>query len=63
MSTGGILIEFDTDLLNRFEDMNQLLTAQQLHPVVDKVFAFEQAVEAYEYFASQKHVGKVVVKL
>jgi len=47
----------------QFEDMNRLISGQQIRPVVDKVFTFEQAKEAYEYLASQKHVGKVVIKV
>lgn len=35
----------------------------EIHPVVDKVFAFEDLVEAYKYYESQAHVGKVVVKV
>ncbi|KAH9894769.1 NAD-P-binding protein [Cubamyces lactineus] len=47
----------------QFEDMNRLISAVKLKPVVDKVFSFEEAREAYEYQASQKHVGKVVIKV
>ncbi|KAI0830282.1 hypothetical protein BC628DRAFT_1357231 [Trametes gibbosa] len=47
----------------QFEDMNRLISAVQLKPVVDKVFAFEEVQKAYEYLESQKHVGKVVVKV
>lgn len=43
--------------------MNRLLTAQQIKPVVDKVFDFEQAQRAYKHLESQKHVGKVVIKV
>lgn len=32
-------------------------------PVVDKVFAWEEAIQAYEYLEAQKHVGKVVIKV
>ena len=32
-------------------------------PVVDKVFAWDQTIEAYRYLQSQKHVGKVVIKV
>lgn len=49
--------------VHHFEDMNQLLTAAQIHPVIDKVFPFDQAKEAYDYLLSQKHVGKVVIKV
>lgn len=55
----GILI----GSVKQFEDMNRLLTAHKIRPVVDKVFSFEEATEAYAYLESQKHVGKVVIKL
>lgn len=50
-------------VLVRFETMNRLISAAKLRPVVDKVFAFEEAPQAYEYLASQQHVGKVVIKV
>ena len=43
--------------------MNRLVSAAQIHPAVDKVFSFEETKEALEYLASQKFVGKVVVKV
>ncbi|RDX47683.1 NAD(P)-binding protein [Lentinus brumalis] len=55
----GILIGSRT----QFEDMNRLISAVKLKPVVDKVFDFEHLREAYEYLESQQHVGKVVVKV
>lgn len=45
----------------QFEAMNQLLSATELRPVIDKVFPFEDARAAYEYLATQQHVGKVVI--
>jgi NADPH:quinone reductase-like Zn-dependent oxidoreductase len=46
-----------TDALARFvED-------KQLRPVVDKVFAFEEAREAYAYLDGAQHLGKVVVSI
>ncbi|KAI0632997.1 NAD-P-binding protein [Trametes polyzona] len=55
----GILIGSRT----QFENMNRLISAVKMKPVIDKVFAFEYLRDAYEYLASQKHVGKVVVKV
>ncbi|EGN99159.1 hypothetical protein SERLA73DRAFT_137349 [Serpula lacrymans var. lacrymans S7.3] len=49
--------------VKQFEDMNRLITAHQIHPVVDKVFSFEKAIDAYAYLESQKHVGKVVIRV
>ncbi|TBU38096.1 NAD(P)-binding protein [Dichomitus squalens] len=47
----------------QFEEMNRLIEAVKLKPVVDKVFDFEHARDAYEYQDSQQHVGKVVIKV
>ncbi|OSD00032.1 NAD-P-binding protein [Trametes coccinea BRFM310] len=47
----------------QFEDMNRLIEAVKLRPVIDKVFSFEELRKAYEYMESQQHVGKVVVKV
>jgi NADPH:quinone reductase-like Zn-dependent oxidoreductase len=44
-----------------FEDLNTAIEANRIKPVIDKVFPFEQAVEAYHYQASQQLFGKVVI--
>jgi NADPH:quinone reductase-like Zn-dependent oxidoreductase len=46
-----------------FEEMNRAITLRQLHPVVDRTFAFDDAVEAYQCLASQSHFGKVVIRV
>ena len=43
--------------------MNRLIVAAKLRPVVDRVFDFEDLRAAYEHLDSQKHVGKVVVRV
>jgi NADPH:quinone reductase-like Zn-dependent oxidoreductase len=50
---------------SRFKDMNRLIEANPeiTKPVIDKVFPFEQAIDAYAYLESQKHVGKIVIKV
>ncbi len=35
----------------------------ELRPWIDKIFTFEQAIDAFNYLESQKHIGKVVIKL
>ncbi|WP_461055576.1 zinc-binding dehydrogenase [Spirosoma arcticum] len=30
-------------------------------PVIDRVFPFQQAKEAYRYFAAGQHSGKVII--
>jgi NADPH:quinone reductase-like Zn-dependent oxidoreductase len=45
-----------------FETMNGAISFHQLQPVVDRVFPFEQAVEAYYHLESGQHFGKVVIR-
>jgi len=42
--------------------MNRAIAASRLRPVIDRVFAFEEAREAFNYFMQGQLFGKVVVK-
>jgi NADPH:quinone reductase-like Zn-dependent oxidoreductase len=44
-----------------FEAMNRAISAHRLKPVIDRVFGFGQAKEAYEHFEARRHFGKVVI--
>jgi NADPH:quinone reductase-like Zn-dependent oxidoreductase len=44
-----------------FEAMNRAMERWQLRPVIDKVFAFEAARDAYDHLAQARHLGKVVI--
>ncbi len=46
-----------------FEAMNSAISLHQLHPVIDRVFPFEEAKEAFSYMESGAHFGKVVIRL
>ena len=46
-----------------FEEMNAALTVNQVHPVIDQVFDFEDARSAYHSMRAAGHFGKLVVKL
>jgi NADPH:quinone reductase-like Zn-dependent oxidoreductase len=46
-----------------FEAMNRAITAHQLHPVIDRVFPFEQAREAMHYMELGAHFGKICIKV
>jgi NADPH:quinone reductase-like Zn-dependent oxidoreductase len=46
-----------------FEDMNRAIAANQLRPVIDRVFPFEQSADALRYMQSAQHFGKIVIKL
>jgi NADPH:quinone reductase-like Zn-dependent oxidoreductase len=45
-----------------FLDMNRALVASSLRPVVDRVFPFKEAKEAFAYLHSGAHFGKVVIR-
>ncbi len=45
-----------------FEAMNRAIDLHQLQPVIDRVFPFEEAREAFEYMASGSHFGKICMK-
>jgi NADPH:quinone reductase-like Zn-dependent oxidoreductase len=46
-----------------FEDMTRALGQSKLKPVIDRVFEFDQAVEAFEHMASASHFGKIVIRI
>ena len=44
-----------------FESMNRAIAAGGLEPVIDKVFPFAEAKEAYRHLKGQSHFGKIVI--
>jgi len=46
-----------------FEAMNRAISFHKLHPVVDKVFAFDEARDAFRYLERGAHFGKVVIRI
>ncbi|MFC1411960.1 NAD(P)-dependent alcohol dehydrogenase [Streptacidiphilus sp. N1-12] len=46
-----------------FEAMNRALAAHRIRPVIDRVFPFAAAADAYRYFRDGDPFGKVVVTL
>lgn len=45
-----------------FAQMNRAIAAHQMRPVVDRVFAFEEARAALQLMASGGHFGKIAIK-
>ncbi|HLJ04684.1 MAG TPA: NAD(P)-dependent alcohol dehydrogenase [Acetobacteraceae bacterium] len=43
-----------------FDAMNRAIAVNTLRPVIDRVFAFAQAADAYRHMQSQTHLGKIV---
>ena len=59
----GRLVKVNVGHRESFEAMNRAIVSNALKPVVDRVFAFEQAVDAYDYEYSGHHFGKVVITI
>ncbi|MEX0958845.1 MAG: NAD(P)-dependent alcohol dehydrogenase [Burkholderiales bacterium] len=55
----GIFVGSRT-MLERFATA---VTEHRIKPVIDKIFGFDQATEAYQYLATAQHFGKVVIKV
>jgi NADPH:quinone reductase-like Zn-dependent oxidoreductase len=47
---------------DHYEAMLKAMHRHQIHPVLDRVFAFEEAREAYKHLEARAHVGKVVIR-
>jgi NADPH:quinone reductase-like Zn-dependent oxidoreductase len=45
-----------------FEAMNRAITLHRLTPIVDRVFPFAEAVEAFRYMDTGAHFGKVAIR-
>lgn len=48
---------------NQLAQIGQLIEAQRIRPLIDRVFASEQAKDALEYLAQGRSRGKVVVRV
>jgi len=46
-----------------FERLLSALTVGQIHPIIDRVFPFDEARAAYAYLQSGAHFGKVVIRV
>jgi NADPH:quinone reductase-like Zn-dependent oxidoreductase len=46
-----------------FVEMNRAIAAENIHPVIDKIFPFEQAQQAFEYLDRGLHFGKVAIAI
>ncbi|KAJ5339932.1 Polyketide synthase enoylreductase [Penicillium brevicompactum] len=48
---------------DRFEEMIRFYEEHQVRPVVNRVFSFAEAKQAFEFLESGSHFGKVVIKV
>jgi NADPH:quinone reductase-like Zn-dependent oxidoreductase len=47
---------------HHFVDLLKAIAQTGIEPVIDKSFAFDDAIAAYEYLKSAQHFGKVVIR-
>jgi len=59
LSVKGIYVG-SGDMQNQF---HAALEQNKIHPVIDRIFNFDQVTEAYEYLQSGQHFGKIVIRL
>ncbi len=46
-----------------FQAMNEAVTRHQLEPVIDRVFPFEESLDAFRHLETAQHFGKVIIQL
>jgi NADPH:quinone reductase-like Zn-dependent oxidoreductase len=46
-----------------FEQMNAAIAVNALEPVIDRVFAFDEAADAYRHLERGAHFGKIVIRI
>ncbi len=46
-----------------FEAMNRAIAVNGMKPVIDKVFAWGEAKDAYRHLESAAHFGKIVIRV
>jgi NADPH:quinone reductase-like Zn-dependent oxidoreductase len=63
MMKAGSLHGIGVGSTRMFEDMNAAIEAARIKPIVDRVFSFDQAAEAFQHLASRDFVGKIVIAL
>ncbi|MGX4774065.1 zinc-dependent alcohol dehydrogenase family protein [Bradyrhizobium guangdongense] len=49
--------------VEHFTAMSSFLTEHAIHPVVDRIYGFDDLLDAYEHLRSGSHFGKIVVTL
>ena len=63
MMKSGVMIGIGVGSRAMFEDMNLAIDVNTIKPVVDKVFPFEKAADAYRCQAAGDFLGKVVITI
>lgn len=59
----GVFVGAIEQAKTEFQAMNDAIETNALSPIVDRVFPFADAPEAYRHLASGAHMGKVVISI
>jgi NADPH:quinone reductase-like Zn-dependent oxidoreductase len=57
------IVGIQTGSRDHFEDMNRFIERHRITPVVDRQFAFNEALQAFAHMAEQRHFGKLVINV
>jgi len=63
MMKGATLRGIFVGAREHFEGLMRAVAVNKLKPVIDRTFAFDEAVDAYKYVKSAQHFGKVVITI
>ena len=63
MMKGGSMVGIGVGSRAMFEDMNRAIEVDGVKPVIDKVFSFDNALDAFRLQASGEFVGKLVIAI
>lgn len=61
MMKSGVMVGIGVGSRAMFDDMNRAIDANKIKPVVDKIFSFDKAADAFRCQASGDFIGKVVI--
>jgi NADPH:quinone reductase-like Zn-dependent oxidoreductase len=63
MGKSATLHAIDVGSRAMFESMNSLIESTGLRPVIDRVFAFDDAHDAVRCLSSGTHFGKICIRM
>lgn len=63
MRTGAHLTAVYVGSRADFETMNAFIAEHKIHPVIDRVFDFNKAPEAFDLMANGSYMGKIVIRV
>jgi NADPH:quinone reductase-like Zn-dependent oxidoreductase len=49
--------------IKALRDLNKVMSLHKIKPIVDRVFPFEEAIEAFNYLEKGEQFGKVIIKV